>query len=411
MKFFIGVMLMSVVHAQYTWDANGVTQIGECKGPKSLDHAKKAMCGEPLPVPCQVIGAPQVMPGNNETIYCEGNYVGSGSVYCPENGASEWDVQSFCTEISEDVRSDEAIENNDAIVNKGSAKEAARNARSNYFFSLREAVKRPVKNTYTVQERQDARSNAKKARREYFKQQRIQINFSWKDFVVEDTEDDEIYTESVNQKRQDRSIRYRLAPKTNCSEAEVLTLQPNSGALDSIDIEDGGCVKIRVEGEPGIITIEDKNEGDVEDTYELTCSLRNNTQLAIAGHVFTCGTREWDIGSVTTDTGCPAFAFFQNNVCQCEDEYVGVDTDGDANIDLCIEECDTGYVRPEGNFTFSKDACELSISFDGDGDGVPDAQEIIDGTDPEDNTSFNICTKSSIQGDRITYINSQCCTC
>merc|ERR1711871_95350 len=169
-----------------------------------------------------------------------------------------------------------------------------------------------------------------------------------------------VYTQKVLDKRRDRPIRYRLAQFKTCAEAETLVLQPSSGGLDSIDLEDGGCVKIQVFGEDEEIMIHDTNEGDVDDLYDLSCSHKisketlGSTSGAKASDDFLCGTRDWDVGSLTTDTGCVAHAADPDGTgCVCNTGYVASTTDPS----LCVETCDAGYARPDGDTTVSKSVC------------------------------------------------------
>ena len=349
MKHFLGLGFLALANTGLTladddtpliWDAileDGSTsrQEGKCNND---DHVHKALCGRVLLSACQVTGAPAVPPGETLTVACEGEYVGGGEVACPATGATDWTIQDFCTrvEIDDTVKSDATIDDDVGVTDKAAAKAAAKSARDDFFVAVRNAVKR-AKGTYAnADERKAARKDAKKSRRQQLKNQRGRIaGLDWKEAVLVDTEDDEVYTQKVLDKRRGRPIRYRLAPAATCAEAETLVLQPSSGGLDSIDLEDGGCVKIQVEGEDEEIMIHDKNTGDVDDLYDLTCSLGGSATGAKASDEFTCGTRVWDVGSLTTDTGCVAHASDDGTGCACNPGYDGVDTDGDGTL-MCV---------------------------------------------------------------------------
>jgi hypothetical protein len=391
MKHLLGLGFLALANTGLTladddtplfWDAileDGSTSRQEGKCGNAV-HVHKALCGRVLLSACQPDHTDPVAVDSSVIAHCKGDYVGSAKVTCPAGGSSDWvKPANFCTQVEVDstvIKSDATIDDDAGIVDKAAAKAAAKSARDSFFVSVRNAVKRATGTYADADTRKAARKDAKKSRRQQLKNQRDRISgLDWKEAVLVDGEDDEVYTQNVLDKRGVRPIRYRLAPKKTCAEAETLLLQPSSGGLDSIDLEDGGCVKIQVEGEYEVVTIEDKNEGDDDDLYDLTCSHGPSVSGLKASDVFTCGTRVWDVGSLTTDTGCVAHAAYDNNTeaCKCNTGYAGVDTDADGTFDVCRLD-DDGDGVPDTSDAFPNDASE---TLDTDGDGVGDNADVF----------------------------------
>lgn len=400
MKWLILLGLTQAYATPLPWTTTaGDSEIGDCD---DSNHVHLAMCGLPLPSSgCDAssgngysVGA--LDDGASQKVICSAGFLGRVSVSCTGGAVS---VTGSC--MTKPAKS------NFEDVNLRAQ------ARANLKSSL--GTIPVIDLTKTTAQRKSDRKTAKSDRRAQLMAQRGDV--SWKDFVVEDDTDYAGYTEKVIAKRRGRPIRYRLAPKVNCDSAELLELQPSSGGLDSVDLEDGGCVKITVVGEDGVVTIEDKNEGDDDDLYDLTCSLGGSSTDAQASDEFTCGGRIWDVGSLTTDTGCVADASDPDGTgCTCNTGFVDVDNDNDGEADACV-------VAVSGCMTSSACNYNSAATVDDGSCAVEDALGECGGSCAADNNSNGICDDAEVPAGPSTcpedtsglsaaeYINAQCCQC
>ena len=258
--------------------------------------------------------------------------------------------------------------------------------------SLPSTAKAVKKDFYAQGQRKIALKAAKEARREHIKIER-EKGISWKDLVVEDTDEFEGYSDAVLAKRKAKleakraqnpsaeyKIRYRAAPAgLDCLfDPPDLTLTKEEG-MDLVDPE--GCVTIGVEGEPGVIRMTKNGE-----LFDLECN-DNSTQTELdIGSNFTCQGRVWDIGSASTDTndvsGCmtPSACNYNENanadgscvyatgcdICSGEQDGTGTVVDKDADDDGV---CDVADAFPN----------DPNESADSDNDGLGDNADTLSG--------------------------------
>ena len=376
MKYLVGLGLLTLAHAQSFFDytqPDGTTIQLNC----DIDyHIKTAMCGRKLVTNvtnCVVPHATPVAAGGTQYVTCEGEYVGGGVVNCQD--PSTWVPEFECTEVTSGDVSDTS-------------------AKNSFVSSLQNIGKKLKKDSYAdANARKQALKSAKADRRTQLEAQIGRVSgINWWEAVISDNIDFEGYTDKVLSKRRGRPIKYRLATV----DADII-IDANSGGLDSIDLDvDGREVQVRVDGEAGKVKIVRNNE----DSYTLTCNNQNTSTLVI-GDEYNCKGRVWDIGSLTTDTGCVANAADDGNGCQCNTGYTNI-----SSVCVCAEnyhvvnnecvQCVTDYVNdagdvPSGNNT----VCDL----DTDGDGIAD---IDDGDDDND-----VCNSDNM--DAVQYITLQCC--
>lgn len=214
--------------------------------------------------------------------------------------------------------------------------------------------------------RKNERQAAKTSRRSFMKERGA---VSWKDYVIEDDTDYAGYTDKVLAKRAKgklkpvRNIKYRLAPADLAADDGCLTtaadLELEVGGIESIDLEDGACVSVKVTNKD-IVKIVDTGSG-----FDLECS-KAGVDAAPglqAGDTFSCG-GEWDIGSLTIDTtgGCVANASPSEDGCECDSGFSEVDTDDNGEVDACCEDADDDGVCDVDDDCYDMSACNHATS-------------------------------------------------
>ena len=306
----------------------GIEQVGDCD---NTAHIHAAMCGLPKPG-CEAnasLGVGALAEGGSVQVSCPAGKVGVRVVTC------EQEVQQVNDEGCRDI----------ADLKDNTKKQAARQALKTAMPANAKATKQESyggstnKTTLTYKDaRKTALKAAKNARRAEILSQSTKD--TWTQFVVEDTDDFEGYSDAVLAKRQAKldakraqnpsaeyRIRYRAAPADlPCSfTTPDLTLTKEEG-MDVVDPET--CVTIGVEGEPGVIKMTKNGE-----LFDLECNDGPNQADMEIGSEFTCQGRVWDIGSVSTDvndpvvtapstcpsntTGMTAAEYINAQCCQC----------------------------------------------------------------------------------------------
>ena len=384
-------------------DSYGLGECSECpEDSRPSENKDTCHCGqgyefngvECILVECIIENAGSVSKGNIEYITCVNDTIGGGIVNC--TNPIEWQPEFGCVQVSGEILSEE---------DKSTFVDALQN--------IGKKLRKNISNECTTL-RNEALKNAKEDRKNQLKTQMNRISgLKWWEAVITDNEDFEGYTDTVLLKRRGRPIKYRLATE-NTPQGEELVIEPNSGGLDSIDLDANGIeVEVRVRGESGKVKIVKHSE----ESYTLTCNGKNSKTISICGN-YTCKGRVWDIGSLTTDTGCVANAAYNGTACECNTNYtnIGGECFCAENYHVlnneCVQ-CVTGYVNdagdvPSGNNT----VCDVDTDDDGiadidddddDNDGWNDVNETACGTDPKNSSSVPVDTDGDDICDNLDY--------
>jgi hypothetical protein len=274
-------------------NGNGTSCNDKCGVPNGLNECCFGLTG---------LGVETLNYGASVETICPSGKVGVRTVTCNDGTLIENDVD--CKDITD--------------------KQAARAALKGALPASAKTTKRASYSSPAA--RKTALNAAKKARRDYIKQE-IDKGLNWKDLVIEDDGDFEGYSDTVLAKRQAKNtkIRYRVAPANlTCSfDPPDLVLTKEDG-MDTVDPE--ACVTIQVDGEAGVIKME--KTGDL---FNISCN-NGGVSTLDTGATFTCEGRVWDIGSVTTD---PNDVYGCMDPTACNYDVNATVDDGCLSLDAC----------------------------------------------------------------------------